>query len=202
MTVSTQQYLTLEEYFEFEYKSKIRHEYLNGKLRAMAYTSINHNRIVRNISRIFDLLFYDEKSEIFTESRMLFVPDCNKVYYPDGVIIAEEHQLYDYSGKIKATLNPSVLIEIGSDSTEKLDKSDKWQCYQTISSLRQYVLISQQTPFVEIFDRQEEDPTKWTYSSMQDMQKSVTISSCDVALKELYHKVEFPPKGEEEEVIG
>ncbi len=202
MTVSTQQYLTLEEYFEFEYKSKIRHEYLDGKLRPVSYKSVNHGRISRNISRVFANYFLDEMSEIFTESRMLFVPDCNKVYYPDGVIIAEEHQLYNYSNKMDATLNPSVLIEIGFDSTEKLDKSDKWQCYQTISSLRQYVLISQQTPFVEIFDRQEEDPTKWTYSSMQDMQKSVTISSCDVALKELYHKVDFPPKGEEEEVIG
>lgn len=202
MTVSTQQYLTLEEYFEFEYKSGIRHEYLDGKLRPMTYTSPNRGRIVGNISRIIGNCFLDTNSEIWTESRMLFVPDCNKIYYPDGLIVVGESKYHNYSGKMDATLNPSVLIEIGSDSTEKLDKSDKWQCYQTIPSLQQYVLISQQTPFVEIFDRQEEDPTKWTYSSAQDMQKSVTIRGSEVALKDLYHKVDFPPKSEEEEVIG
>ncbi len=202
MTVSTQQYLTLEEYFEFEYKSGVRHEYLDGKLRAVSYKSINHGRIIRNISRILATHFLNKENEIWTENRMLYVPDCNKVYYPDGLIVAGASAFYNYSNKMDATLNPTVLIEIGSDSTEKLDKSDKWQCYQTIGSLQQYVLISQQTPFVEIFDRQQDAPDKWTYSSEQDQEKSATISGCDVALKDLYHKVSFLPKSETGELIA
>lgn len=202
MTATTQKYLSLEEYFELEYRSEIRHEYLNGKVHTMGYTSINHNRIVRNLNRIFDLLFLEEKSEIFTENRMLFVPDCNKVYYPDALIIKDEHKLYNYKGKMDATLNPTVLIEIGSDSTENQDKTNKWHCYQSIESLRQYIMISQKFMFVEIFERQEHDIAKWIYTSADSYNDVVNISGYDIILKDIYHKVEFPPEEVKDEEVG
>ncbi|HMO38578.1 MAG TPA: Uma2 family endonuclease [Saprospiraceae bacterium] len=199
MTASTIKHISLEAYFEMEYNAPIRHEYLNGKIRPMSYTSINHNRIVRNLNRIFDMLFLEQQSEIFTETRMLYVPDCNKVYYPDGLIIADTHELYNYKGKMDATLNPTVLIEVNSDSTQRFDKFYKWECYQTIASLQQYVLISQKKPFVSLYERQAPGSNTWLYTGHQNMEAAVRIAGYDVTLKDLYHKVIFPPPEVEEE---
>lgn len=198
MTAPATKYLSLEEYFEFEYKAKIRHEYLDGKLRPMSYTSPNHGRIVRNISRIIDTYFLDKESEIWTENRMLFVPDCNKVYYPDGLIVNGQATYYNYRGKMEATLNPAVLIEIASDSTEEHDKTEKWECYQTILSLQQYVLISQKSVFVGLYERETSDSEKWIYTGHRDLAATINIGGCNISLKDIYNKVEFPVKEEQE----
>ncbi len=199
MTASTVKHISLEAYFEMEYNAPIRHEYLNGKIRPMLYTSPNHGEIIHNLSRIIGNYLYDKPGKIYTETRMLYVPDCNKVYYPDGLIIADKHELYNYKGKMDATLNPTVLIELNSDSTQRFDKFYKWECYQTIASLQQYVLISQKRPFVSLYERQAPGANTWIYTGHQNMEAAARIAGYDVKLKDLYHKVVFPsPEAEEE----
>ncbi|MFN7118869.1 MAG: Uma2 family endonuclease [Saprospiraceae bacterium] len=200
MTAPATKYLTLEEYFEFEYNAKIRHEYLDGKLRPMSYTSPNHGRIARNLSRIIDTYLMDKEGEIWTESRMVYVPDCNKIYYPDAVIVLDQPQYFDYKGKMQATLNPTVLIEINSDSTEAADKTDKWECYQTMSSLKQYVLISQKNAFIELYERQAPDSKKWIYTGHSNFSDVIQIAGCEIFVKDIYHKVAFPAPTHEEEL--
>ncbi len=192
MTAAATKYLSLSEYFDFESTSKIRYEYVDGKLRPMSYTSSNHGRIVRNISRVVDTYFLDKNGEIWTETRMLYVPDCNRVYYPDGLIVLGKSEYYKYKSKMEATLNPAVLFETASDSTEENDKNEKWQCYQTIPSLKQYLLISQKSIFVELYEKQEGSTDTWIYKSYRNLNDVIQIAECTVILKDIYNKVEFP----------
>jgi Uma2 family endonuclease len=198
MTASATKYLTLEEYFEFEYKAKIRHEYLDGKLRPMSYTSPNHGIIVSNLSWIFNSYLREKDGNIWTETRMVYTPDCNKIYYPDAVIVLGKPEYFNYKGKMQATLNPNVLIETASDSTEEHDKTEKWEYYQTISSLQQYVLISQKSVFVGLYERETSDSEKWIYTGHRDLAATINIGDCNISLKDIYNKVEFPVKEEQE----
>lgn len=198
MTAPATKYLSLSEYFEFEYKAKVRHEYLDGKLRPMSYTSSNHGDIVHNINRLIGNYMSDKVGKVYTETRMLYVPECSKVYYPDVLVILGEHQKYFHKGKMEATLNPTALIEIASDSTEEHDKNEKWECYQTIESLQQYVLISQKSVFIGLYERQTSDSEKWIYTGHRDLETIINISGCNISLKDIYNKVEFPVKAEQE----
>jgi len=192
MTASAIKYVSLEEYFEFEYNAKIRHEYLDGKIRPMSYTSPNHGKIVHNLSRIFGNYFFDADGQIWTETRMVYTPGRNKVFYPDAVIVLGEPEYFNYKGKMLATLNPTVLVETASVSTEENDKTEKWECYQSIPSLQQYMLVSQQSPFVSLYERQASDSEKWIYTGHSNLTDIIKIGGCDVAIKDIYHKVEFP----------
>jgi Uma2 family endonuclease len=198
MTAVATKYISLEEYFEFEYKAELRHEYWNGKIRPMSYTSPNHGKIVQNLSRIFGNYFFDTAGQIWTETRMVYTPGCNKVFYPDAVIVLGEPEYFNHRGKMLATLNPTVLIETGSVSTEEVDKNEKWECYQSISSLQQYLLISQQSAFVSLYERQSADSEKWIYTGHSNLEETVKIAGCEIALKDIYHKVEFPQQDQKE----
>lgn len=94
---------TLEEYFELEYQSEVRHEFFDGKIVPVTYTSKNHGRIVNNISRLLSNCLLETRFEVYSGDRMLHVPDCNQVYYPDVVILPEEVDTHDYRGKWKPT---------------------------------------------------------------------------------------------------
>lgn len=99
MTVQVQRKASLEEYFELEYNSTIRHEYHNGSIRPIAFTSKNHGRIVANISRKLNIYLENSELEIYASDRMFYVPSCNKVYYPDLIVLPIDVETYLYKGK-------------------------------------------------------------------------------------------------------
>jgi Uma2 family endonuclease len=191
-TLAPTKIYTLEEYFELEYQSSEKHEFLDGKIKKMTYTAKPHGKVVTNLlSRIDDFL-EDSDLEIYAGDRMLYVPDCNKVYYPDLIVLPLEVETYAYRGKMEADLYPVALIEILSDSTQSNDKEEKWHCYQKISTLREYMLVSQQYPFVQVFHRAAES-VEWSYFSADQMEASVTFVGCNMSLKNIYKRVKFPP---------
>lgn len=191
MAVQIQTRYTLEEYFELEYNSPTRHEYVNGKIIPMAYTSRPHGKIVHNLDRLLGNYFLNSELDVYTGDRMLFVPDCNKSYYPDLLIIPQNAEVHNYKGKMEAELHPIVLIEILSDSTEDNDRQLKWNCYRKIESLQQYVMVSQKIKEVEIYKRQPE-PNTWQYSAYEEEEDTLEIAGCAIQLKDIYHKVVLP----------
>ena len=185
---SKKQDWTLEQYFDHEYKVEGRHEFLNGEIRAMAYTSVVHGELITNIlKQLFKCSGFD-KCKIFTSDRMLYAKDCNKIFYPDLQIICEEHQTFDYKGKMQATLNPSVLIEITSPSTESEDRIDKWACYKSIKSLNQYLIVSHRKKSVEIFNRLDEG-NKWLNTEITKDEDYVEVGDCKILLKDIYNDI-------------
>ncbi|MBF0230200.1 MAG: Uma2 family endonuclease, partial [Desulfamplus sp.] len=93
--------------------------------------------------------------------------------------------------ELDSLVNPVVIIEILSDTTESYDRGLKFTHYRLIESLQEYILISQYHCQVEKFKRDKEGT--WVYSSVEDMKASVKIDSinCELALSEVYHRVEF-----------
>lgn len=190
--------MTLEEYFELEYRSKTRHEYLDGIIQPVAYTSPNHGRIVRNLTRLLDTCLLDTDSEMWINDRMIYVPDCNRIYYPDGLVVTGKAEYFDYKKRMQATLNPSVIIEVLSDSTEDYDRFDKWRYYKKIPSLQQCLLIGQKYYYVDSY-RRSETPNIWLNETLDQEEQTVLIEGCAISLKELYRGVVFEQAEAKEE---
>jgi Uma2 family endonuclease len=179
---------TLEEYFDRENKVEGKHEFHNGEIRAMAYTSEVHGKLQSNIlGRLFPCT-EEHNCNLYASDRMIYVPNCNKIFYPDLTIVCGEEEFKLHKRTMKATLNPTVLIEITSPSTESEDRIDKWACYKTLKSLKQYVIVSHRKKAVEIFNRME-DENKWLNTEITEDEDFVEIGDCKIALKDIYNRV-------------
>jgi Uma2 family endonuclease len=182
---------SLEEYFEFEYKSTLRHEYYNGKIVECAYTSENHSLIVHNLNRLLGNCLLDENCFVFSE-KMLYIPIIKRVFYPDVMVVCGQRENYQYSKNMTATLNPSVWVEVLSNSTEHIDTVGiKKQSFRYIASLKQYILISQDEKCIEVYTK-EETSGNWIVEIFTTDDENITIGQCQILLKEIYRKVDFP----------
>ena len=186
---SKKQDWALEQYFDREYRAGGKHEFLNGEIRAMAYTSITHGDLLTNLFKALLRCKEFDNCKLYGSDRMIYVPNCNNIYYPDLVIVCGEHEFKIHKRTMKATLNPSVLIEITSPSTESEDRIDKWACFKTIPSLKQYIIVSHRKKAVEIYNRMEEDMNKWINSEVKEEEEYVEIEDCKILLKDIYNKV-------------
>lgn len=99
MAVQIQTRYSLEEYFELEYNSTTRHEYINGKIIPMAHSAKPHGKIISNLHGTLYVLLKHSDLDLYMGDRMIYVPDCNKIYYPDLVIIKQNAEIYNYRGK-------------------------------------------------------------------------------------------------------
>lgn len=182
--------ISLEEYFEMEYAARERHEFVNGEIRTMPYTTENHQLIVANFLAFLVFSFRDKDKKVLASDRLIFAPECNKTYYPDLSIFPDTIEYKVYKGKMKAALNPVTIIEVLSDSTEAIDRGEKFACYKTIPSLKQYVLVSQNEIKVEVFTRQDAH-NEWLYKEYDDENEAVEIGENQVPVQEIYRKVDF-----------
>ena len=176
--------VTLEEYFEFEYKAERRHEFIGGRIEAMAYTSPEHGQVVSNLGLALGNCLREKDCSVFLGDRMLFVRDCSDVFYPDLLVVCGKHEFYQASKNMKATLNPSVVIEILPASS----KSFRTRYYKSIPSLRQIVFVSQKEKHVRILERKGE---RWIDTEFYEEGDVPRIGDCDVPLGEVYRRVGF-----------
>lgn len=183
--------ITPAQYIEFEKTATVRHEYLDGEIFAMVGASLNHNRINANTVSELRNKLKNSSCEAFASDMRVKIQEIEKYTYPDIVATCGDIDLE--SGEPDTLLNPIVIIEILSDSTESYDRGLKFEHYQHIQSLREYILISQDRCRIEKF-KKAEDAT-WIYSSYTEKTQAVPIESinCDISLSEIYHRVEFDP---------
>ncbi len=188
--VDTKTFISVDDYLEAEYTSRERHEYLNGEVRMMGYASEEHELIVANLVAALHNCLEGTSCRVYPSNRMLHIPECKRFYYADVIVVCGPSEFYDHKKKMKATLNPSVIIEILSDSTEDYDRHAKWHCYQKIKSLKQYVLVSQSELYLESFQRIS-DLNEWLFTSADQPEQSVRIGDCEMLLRAVYANV-FP----------
>ena len=184
--------MALEEYFEMELVSETRHEYNGGYIQAMAYTSINHARILWNLNRELGNCLRGKACEGFGSDRMLFIPNCEgkaRIFYPDMTIVCGEKELYQYKEKMVALLNPSVLIEVSSDTTMEDDFVNKWRCYKKLPSLKQYIIISQKEKYIIVLNRTE-NAEEWLHTTLDTDESTLKILDCEIKVKDIYENVE------------
>jgi Uma2 family endonuclease len=180
--------MSFDEYWDNELKNEYKSQFFKNKVTAlMSYTTKNHNRVVKNTIKMLDDHVTENQAELFFETRPVWMASCNLNTYPD-IFIVEESNMIKRKGYQLAETTPSVIIEVLSNSTEEYDRGDKWTAYKTISSLKQYVLISQDKHLVETFDYQDGE---WIYNSFDGENAIATISGLDIPLSKLYQNVDF-----------
>jgi Uma2 family endonuclease len=188
---SSERLWTFEEYLEMEEQSVVKHEFHNGKLTLMAGGTDIHNHISgRVITALNNSL--DEKDEtyfVYTSDMKVRIVAENKSVYPDGTVV-EGNPIY-YLGNNKVILNPVVVVEVLSKSTEKYDRGKKFEHYKTLKSFREYVLVSQDSPHVEVHFLENIEENVWKITHYDGLDKEVTLDSidCILKMKQIYHRV-------------
>lgn len=189
MGVKKADFRTIGEYLEFENSSDSKHEYENGRVLAMSGGTFNHGILCsaayREISNLLEAKGMD-CTPIGSEVRV-HIEKANSIVYPDTMVICGEIQMSEQDSE--AVINPMVIVEVLSKSTESYDRGDKFYKYGQLASFKEYILIHQDSPTIESFYRKEQD--YWQISRTIGLSKQHTILSLDIAIdmQRLYQKV-------------
>ena len=185
--------LTPQEYYRLERESPIKHEYYDGEIYAMSGGSARHSLISSNITRAVGNRLLDKPCSAYDSNMRLKVRATGLRTYPDVSVYCGEMEFDEEDDRVETAVNPLVLFEVLSKSTEAYDRGAKADNYRRIDSLRAYILVSQIAPHIEIFERQTNGP--WTFAEAKELGGSLTIAAIQVALplSEVYHRVQFPP---------
>lgn len=189
-----------EAYLAAERQSEGKCEYENGKIIPMGGASKEHNQIVRNLlTLLWNHLEGKKEFEPYATDLRIYCPEDRRYYYPDLVITRGEEQFQD--GVFDTLLNPFLVIEVLSDTTEARDRGAKFEAYRSIDSLREYVLVSQKNHTVEGFYKN--DRGEWVIAEPVHGEEAVFSFrnlELTLALKEVYRKVKMPEPAEGEEM--
>jgi len=187
MTALRQPIWTEEAYLEFERASDTKHEYYQGEIFAMAGASRNHDRIAGNTFVSLHIQLRNGPCSIHTSDMRVRVSRAGAFTYPDiSVGCGEEEYTSD---KPDTLLNPTLIVEVLSTSTEGYDRGKKFQHYRTLESLQEYVLISQDAHRIEHYVRQADD--SWLFTEAVGLEATLQLPSiqCSLSLADVYEKV-------------
>jgi Uma2 family endonuclease len=168
--------------------SSARYEFLDGFIRDMGYATDAHETLVTNFVALLHYLLRKTNCKVYTSNRLFYVEAYNRYFYPDAQIIEGEPINRLYMKNMQALINPALLVEVISESSEEYDHVEKWNCYQSITSLKQYVLVSQKEKKVESYRRVEDE---WLYVSLYGDNAALKVLDCEITLADLYEKVVF-----------
>ncbi|WP_437715435.1 Uma2 family endonuclease [Sorangium sp. So ce448] len=144
--------LSPQEYLDFERSSPLRHEYADGELFAMAGGTLEHSAIAANILGELRNALRGRGCRVLTSDMRIKIAATRRYVYPDGAVVCARPEFEDEQRD--TLLNPRVIVEVLSDSSEAYDRGDKFAQYRTLQSLEEYVLASQKAPRIEVFTRQ------------------------------------------------
>lgn len=189
MEPEPKKYYSPEEYLTIEREAGFKSEYYDGEIFAMAGASRMHNLICGNTFAAIHFQLKNRSCEAYTGDMRVRVSATGLYTYPDILALCETPRFDDEEKD--TLLNPNMIIEVLSKSTESYDRGKKFAHYRTIPSLTEYVLISQNTFLAEQYIRQKDN--KWLLSEYSDPGDTIELPSIDCILKlaDVYEKVEF-----------
>lgn len=187
MAIQPTGFITPEAYLARERQADYKSEYLDGAVIAMVGTSRVHNLIVWNVLAGLHQQMRGRPCEAYGNDMRVKVSPTGLYTYPDVAALCGEVQLED--AHQDTLLNPSTLIEVLSPSTEAYDRGAKFAHYRALACLQEYVLIAQDTPRVELYERQPDD--RWLLTAVEDLEAIVMVPSitCVLKLAEVYERV-------------
>ncbi|HXG84832.1 MAG TPA: Uma2 family endonuclease [Pyrinomonadaceae bacterium] len=188
---------TPEEYLELERQSSERHEFLDGEIFQMAGESLSHSRVCVNLTIEVGFQLRGKQCEALSSNMKVRTSTASLFSYPDLTIVCGEPIFHDL--KKDVVVNPRVIFEVLSPSTEKYDRAKKFQRYRLGNeTFTDYVLISQETALVEHFHKNENG--SWTYENYNEMTDVLRLDEIELelVLEKLYDRVEIAPLPEEE----
>ena len=188
MAINPEPEMTPEAYLAFERAQfDARHEFLHGDIMAMAGASRWHNRIVTNLVVSLSNQLRGRPCDVFSSDMRVKIPATGLYTYPDVIASCDDPQFED--DVLDTLLNPTVIIEVLSPSTEAYDRGAKFAHYRNIDAMQLYLLVAQEKPQIEIFRRQESGD--WLFSVIEGLGGRVNLDAvnCELALAEVYERV-------------
>ncbi|MEO1149314.1 MAG: Uma2 family endonuclease, partial [Cyanobacteria bacterium J06638_22] len=138
---------TAEEYLALEVQSEVRSEFRDGEIVEMTGATPEHNEITSILNALLRVALKGQPYSIFITDQRLWIPEANRYTYPDVMVTPRPPERKP--GRKDTVMNPILIAETLSDSTEGYDRGDKFACYRTIKTFQEYVLIDQYRPHVE-----------------------------------------------------
>lgn len=180
---------TVEEYLALERPALEKHEYRNGEISLRPSSNIIHCTIQVNFLCAVATFSKSKSCEVLGSDLRIYIPAKQFITYPDAVIVCGEPKLLD--NERDTLLNPAVIVEVLSKSTQSYDRGDKFNLYGAIPSLKEYILIASEAVGVEQYTKQEAGT--WLLKEYNQMQDVLPIKTIDFSLplSELYSGVLF-----------
>ncbi|MDT7541723.1 MAG: hypothetical protein QOE33_1627 [Acidobacteriota bacterium] len=180
-------YLSPEEYLAIERRAEYKSEYVDGVMYAMSGASVRHNLIVGNLIGELNVQLRKTPCSVYPSDLKVRVPSGKKFFYPDVSVTCGEIEFSDNQKDV--VLNPIIVVEVLSESTAAFDRGKKFQSYQQIESLKEYLLVSQDEYVVEHYLRQ--DDGRWIYTKASGLDEVIALPTvnCQLALSDVYNKV-------------
>lgn len=180
---------TAAEYLAQERQAESKSEYIDGYIVAMSGVSRYHDRIAGDVFASLHGQLRDGPCDIYTSDMRVRNVVTGRYTYPDASVVCGEPEFEDE--ELDTLLNPTLIVEVLSPSTEGYDRGDKFAAYRQLPSLQEYVLIAQNRPSVDHYQRQGE---QWLLTAVTDLAGSVRLPAidCELRLREVYRRVQFP----------
>jgi Uma2 family endonuclease len=203
MTARTQQYdpplklnrpihrYTLKQYLEKEGKSIYKHEFIDGQIIKMPYAKGPHNIISVNMMArmVIGLEEADKNYVVFPSDQKIYFPSLDEGVYADALAVCERPVYWDDSQLL--LINPIVVVEVLSKSTQKYDRTGKFDKYKTLESFKEYVMIRQDECYAEVWYR--ESPGRWQETIITDIKEELPLQSIgiSISMERIYRNVEL-----------
>lgn len=181
--------LTPEEYLVIEREAEFKHDYWNGRMYCTAGAAEAHNSINLNVAGDLHQQLRSRPCHVLASLMRVRTPS-NLFTYPDALVVCDEPVFLDE--REDTLLNPNLIVEVLSPSTERYDRGLNFEQYRTIEALREYLMLASDRIHAELFTRQPNG--QWSLSEWSDREDTVPLQSCDCVLKlnDVYEKVKFP----------
>jgi Uma2 family endonuclease len=192
MSTQPRRRYTLEEYFALELASDEKYEYFDGEVFTMGGASPGHEEVIGNLYAVLRTHARGKGCRVFLSGLRVKVPSMPPYRYPDLTALCGAPR-YEEIGGVNALVNPSLIVEVLSPSTEGYDRGDKFTHYKSIESFAEYLLIAQHRPHATRFVKQANN--LWTQEEFNDLGDGLRVATldCELSLRDLYEGVEFPP---------
>jgi Uma2 family endonuclease len=194
MSSALQRRYSPAEYLALERQAAQRSEYIDGAIYAMAGGTARHALICDNLLERIKARLRGSDCRPVSSSLRIKIEATSNYTYPDLSIVCGQWQFEDSTND--CLLNPRLIIEVLSPSTERHDRGWKFRNYQLIPSFEEYVLVSQEEPRIERFSRQGD--VGWLMTAVSGLESTIRLESvhCDLPLSEIYEDVAFGPSAE------
>lgn len=182
---------THEEYLRFEEKSKGKNEFYKGLIIPMAGAKLRHNQIATNITTAIKIAVRGlvHRYIVLNSDQKIRIEAEDTTVYPDALVICEKPEFWN--GREDVIVNPFMIVEVLSKSTQNYDRGEKFMLYQRLPSLKEYVVVEQHTPLVESWYQIEENT--WQKTAAHGTEGVLSLRSLGVTLRldEVYEHITF-----------
>lgn len=176
---------THDEYFALEKELNKKFEYVAGEIFAMAGGSINHSLIGKNVTTALDNALINKPCTVFNSDAKLHIDSVDGFYYPDAMVLCEKGKIGD-----KYVKQPQIIVEVLSSSTADYDHGQKFAYYRQIETLQTYIMLHQDKPLAEVYQRC--DDNSWLFTEYAGLDAVIDLKNdLQLAMADLYRQLSF-----------